>query len=212
MKAEFKRNPEAFWAPGLLSLRWDWLISPKDTVDLTGAFLIDHPGLEGIIQFIFGYAACYVKSETERDAVLTIGSDDGYKIWLNGDMIGKLRTYRGCKPDENRIPVRLKAGWNRLLVKIEQETGGYEFALRFLDPAGKPLVLETSLTPPVPVAADSSATGCCSGRSRMPGNGRSASVSKPLSSKTRRERFRMPGHTRLNFRLTKRRTTSPELS
>ncbi|WP_288612109.1 sugar-binding domain-containing protein [uncultured Victivallis sp.] len=153
VKAEFKRNPEAFWAPGLLSLRWDWLISPKDTVDLTGAFLIDHPGLEGIIQFIFGYAACYVKSETERDAVLTIGSDDGYKIWLNGDMIGKLRTYRGCKPDENRIPVRLKAGWNRLLVKIEQETGGYEFALRFLDPAGKPLVLETSLTPPVPVAA-----------------------------------------------------------
>lgn len=152
VKTLFKRNPEAFWEPGSLSLRWDWLTSPKDTVDLTGAFLIDHPGLDGIIQFIFGYAACYVKSETERDAVLTIGSDDGYKIWLNGDMIGKLRAYRSCKPDENRIPVRLKAGWNRLLVKIEQETGGYEFALRFLDPDRKPLVLETSLTPPSPAA------------------------------------------------------------
>ena len=131
-------------------------------------------------------------------------------------MIGKLRTYRGCKPDENRIPVRLKAGWNRLLVKIEQETGGYEFALRFLDPAGKPLVLETSLTPPVPVAAVTRGgfvrDWMLLGPFPNAGNGRSASVSKPLSSKTRRERFRMPGHTRLNFRLTKRRTTSPELS
>ncbi|UKI32610.1 MAG: hypothetical protein L6W00_03300 [Lentisphaeria bacterium] len=34
-------------------------------------------------------------------------------------------------------------------MKIEQETGGYAFALRFLDSGGKPLLLETSLTPPV---------------------------------------------------------------
>lgn len=148
-QVEFKRNPEAYWEPGRFSIRWDWLTSDKDVVDLTGAFLLDRPGLDGIIQFIFGYAACYVKSDSDREAVLTIGSDDGYKLFLNGEMVGTLQTYRGCKPDENRHPVRLKKGWNRLLVKIEQETGGYAFALRFLDSDGRPLLLETSLTPPV---------------------------------------------------------------
>lgn len=147
-QVEFKRNPEAYWEPGRFTIRWDWLTSDKDVVDLSGAFLIDHPGLDGIIQYIFGYAACYVKSDSDRDAVLTIGSDDGYKIFLNGGMVGALQAYRGCKPDENRHSVRLKKGWNRLLVKIEQETGGYAFALRFLDSGGKPLLLETSLTPP----------------------------------------------------------------
>ncbi|WP_295807380.1 PA14 domain-containing protein [uncultured Victivallis sp.] len=147
-QVEFKRNPKAYWEPGRFTIRWDWLTSDKDVVDLSGAFLIDHPGLDGIIQYIFGYAACYVKSDSDRDAVLTIGSDDGYKIFLNGGMVGALQAYRGCKPDENRHSVRLKKGWNRLLVKIEQETGGYAFALRFLDSGGKPLLLETSLTPP----------------------------------------------------------------
>jgi len=148
VKAEFKRNPEAFWKPGTLELRWDWLTSAGDKVDLTGAFLLDRPGLDGIIQYIFGYAACYVRSDADREAELTIGSDDGFKIWLNHRPVGELRAYRGCKPDENRFRVKLRKGWNPLLVKIEQETGGYEFALRFLTPDGKPLRLETSLTPP----------------------------------------------------------------
>lgn len=59
-------------------------MAAKDVVYLFGAFLIDHPGLDGIIQYIFGYAVCYVKSDSDRNAVLTIGSDDGYNIFFNG--------------------------------------------------------------------------------------------------------------------------------
>lgn len=148
VKVEFQRNPEAFWKPCSLELRWDWLVSAGDKVDLSGAFLLDRPGLDGIIQYIFGYAACYVHSDADREAELTIGSDDGFKIWLNHRVVGELRAYRACKPDENRFRVTLRKGWNPLLVKIEQETGGYEFALRFLDLDGKPLRLETGLTSP----------------------------------------------------------------
>lgn len=59
-------------------------MAAKDVVSLFGAFQIDHPSLAGIIQYIFGYAASYVKNDSARNAVLTIGSDDGYNIFLNG--------------------------------------------------------------------------------------------------------------------------------
>lgn len=151
----YKRDDEqAYWQDGSIDIGWKEYGSEGDRVNLSDALVQPgFPGLEGALQYVFGYAACYVESETDRDAVLTIGSDDGYKLWLNDKLIAAKRVYRGCKPDSEKYPVRLKAGWNRVLVKVEQDDGGYEFAIRLLDDEGKPLKPRIRLAPPEAAAA-----------------------------------------------------------
>lgn len=39
----------------------------------------------------------------------------------------------GSQPDQNRIPLTLKQGWDKLMLKIENNYGGYSFYARILD-------------------------------------------------------------------------------
>jgi hypothetical protein len=41
---------------------------------------------------------------------------------------------RVVRPDQDRIPLTLKKGWNTLMLKIENNYGGYNFYARVLDP------------------------------------------------------------------------------
>jgi len=59
------------------------------------------------------------------------------------------------QPDQDRIPIKLRSGWNTLLVKVCQEGGQWGLYLRVADTDGKPIHgLWTSLkpegTPPTP--------------------------------------------------------------
>ena len=47
--------------------------------------------------------------------------------------------YRGALPDQDCVEVELVAGENPLMVKVDQETGGWAFYLRLTDPEGMPL-------------------------------------------------------------------------
>lgn len=82
------------------------------------------------------YGLTYVFSPEDRKAQLLIGSDDGVRIWLNDKLIHTNPAYRGAYPDQDRIPVALKKGWNKLLVKVLQGGGGWGFYARFIDPEG----------------------------------------------------------------------------
>jgi hypothetical protein len=82
------------------------------------------------------YGLTYVFSPEDRKAQLLIGSDDGVRIWLNDKLIHTNPAYRGAYPDQDRIPVTLKKGWNKLLVKVLQGGGGWGFYVRFIDPEG----------------------------------------------------------------------------
>ncbi len=145
----FQKSDHAYWDAGSIDVAWRAYGSKLDKVDLADAFIRPgYPGLDGSLQYVLGYAACYIESDRDQDVTLTIGSDDGYKIWLNHQQIASKRVYRGCVPDSEKYPVKLKKGRNLLLVKVEQDDGGYEFALRFLDAQGKPLVLQTSVVRP----------------------------------------------------------------
>lgn len=75
----------------------------------------------------YGYAE--VHSVHARDAVIGVGSDDGVRVWLNGQVVHSNETGRGYSPDADQVTVRLAAGVNRILVKISQHTGGYGFGL-----------------------------------------------------------------------------------
>lgn len=85
------------------------------------------------------YAHVYVHSPARTCAVLAIGSDDGAVIWLNGQCVFKLDAQRFVLNDEDRICVELHEGWNRLLLKVQQYTGGWGFCARFFAAENVPL-------------------------------------------------------------------------
>ncbi|MBN1553617.1 MAG: beta-galactosidase [Phycisphaerae bacterium] len=148
--AEFQETQYAYWEPAKIDVAWRRYVSPEDFVDLGKVFQRnDVKGLDfAPVQFVVGYAACTIDSPTERDAIISLGSDDGYKLYLNHERIKADRVYRGAKKDEDKIPVHLKKGKNLLMLKVEQDVGGYGFFLRLLEdqPLRLPIVHETSRT------------------------------------------------------------------
>jgi hypothetical protein len=83
---------------------------------------------------VIAYALCYVHSPVERDALLLVGSDDRLKVWLNGLTVHRSMAVRGASPDQDKVPVHLRAGWNALLAKVGQGTGGWGLYTRLDDP------------------------------------------------------------------------------
>ena len=63
-----------------------------------------------------------------------IGSDDGAKVFFNNKEVYRYLGVRVAEPDQAIIPVHLRIGWNKLLLKIENNLGGYAFYGRILDP------------------------------------------------------------------------------
>jgi len=79
------------------------------------------------------YAASYIYSPTERNANLLIGSDDGMAVWLNDKLVHRHLVYRALQRAEDKVPVRLAGGWNRLLVKVFNGSGGFALAGDIVD-------------------------------------------------------------------------------
>lgn len=89
--------------------------------------LIDFIQAFGQVQDVVAYAWHEFKSNSTRNAVIKVGSDDGIRMWLNGELILDHHIHRAISVDEDAIIVHLQAGTNRLLVKVDQGSGGWEF-------------------------------------------------------------------------------------
>jgi mannan endo-1,4-beta-mannosidase len=85
------------------------------------------------------YLYTEILSPRDLDAKLLFGSDDGAKVWLNGELRFVKQIARGVKRDEDAVPIRLRAGRNRLLFKIEQGNGGWGLLARIVGPDGRPI-------------------------------------------------------------------------
>jgi quinoprotein glucose dehydrogenase len=85
-----------------------------------------------------------VFSPDDRGAPLLLGSDDGVRVWINGELVHTNPAYRAAAPDQDRVSVRLKKGWNKVLLKVLQGAGGWGYYLRFADPGGE---LRSALKP-----------------------------------------------------------------
>ena len=81
------------------------------------------PGEENATAYIY----CAVTSERARDVVLTMGSDDGLKLWINGRERLSKDVPRSLDPHEDRVAVRLEPGVNHVLAKIAQGAGNWSF-------------------------------------------------------------------------------------
>jgi hypothetical protein len=86
-------------------------------------------------EMVVVYALTYVYSPTDQTLPFLLGSDDGVKLFLNGKEIHRVLMTRVARPDQDRVPLELKKGWNALLLKIENNYGGDNFYARVIDPA-----------------------------------------------------------------------------
>ena len=71
------------------------------------------------------YVRCIVRVPEDQAAVVSLGSDDGAKAWLNGKVIGEKNVPRAYVVDEDQLPVTLQAGDNVLLIKVGQGGGDW---------------------------------------------------------------------------------------
>jgi len=85
------------------------------------------------------YLRTRIYSPAAQDARLELGSDDGVKAWLNGKVVHANNTSRGCTPGSDKVNVKLVKGWNTLLMKITQGTGGWEACAKIVSRSGQPL-------------------------------------------------------------------------
>lgn len=102
----------------------------NETADATG-FLDLAAAFDGP-ENVSAYALAYIWAKHEQDVVLLTGSDDGMRLWLNGDgkpLFQSPKT-RGSRPDEDRILVTLRPGWNVVLAKVVNYPGNYGLFLR----------------------------------------------------------------------------------
>ena len=72
------------------------------------------------------------------DIPLSLGSDDGIRVYLNGKIVLDNNVGRGAAPDQDKIILSLKKGLNLVLVKIHN--GGGVSGFYYKSGAGKPLV------------------------------------------------------------------------
>lgn len=67
-------------------------------------------------------------------ATFYAGSDDGLKIWLNGEVVLSKNLTRSVQPGEDTPSVTLKEGWNSVLLKVTQGDNDWGFSFRVRNP------------------------------------------------------------------------------
>ncbi len=83
----------------------------------------------GQVEWAIAYGYTEIASVHARECELRCGSDDGIKIWLNGKLVHTHEVGRSYAPDSDRASIRLEAGINRLVVKVDNYVGGWGFGV-----------------------------------------------------------------------------------
>ncbi len=109
--------------------KWKRFDSAEDVVDLEKAV--------GPSDFSAYYAAVWLRADSPIDVVFWVGSDDGFKIYLNGAEIGESKHHDYSGDDKVRVAGALKKGPNLLILKVV-DIGYYcRLRVRMSDAQGK---------------------------------------------------------------------------
>lgn len=79
------------------------------------------------------YAQTYLYSPDPRTVRYAMGTDDGCRLWVNDKLEYEDNTRHGASPLARFGKVVLKRGWNRVLFKIENGTGGFGLYFQVFD-------------------------------------------------------------------------------
>jgi hypothetical protein len=113
-----------------------WRVLPE--ISVTGAVPLDtvmRPDSQ-----VTAYATVAVRADKPGLAAVRVGSSGAIKVWMGGVLAIDHDVYRPARFDQDSGAVMLKAGWNRLLVKVSSgESGGFSLFVRLTRPDGAPL-------------------------------------------------------------------------
>jgi len=109
-----------------------WRRAPG-TADLARRGEVDLLGIAGGDQCVV-YLKTRVLAPATEEALFEIGSDDGIKLWLNGELIHANNAVRGLAPGQDRARGKLREGWNDLFAKVTQSTAGCGMSLTIKNP------------------------------------------------------------------------------
>ena len=96
------------------------------------------------------YGSTTLNSPRKQETTMLVGSDDGVKVWLNGEVVHYNPTTRGAGDYQDAFPVTLKQGPNVLLVAVDNRGhGGFSGFFGFakdtdytVNPIGKKIVVQ----------------------------------------------------------------------
>lgn len=106
------------------SFTWKKVTPANGLVDFLGSATV------GKLDYCVGYAWTEVEVPEETDAWLGIGSDDGLKVWLNGEQVNDKWVARTSRLDDDVVALRLRKGKNQFLIKIQNVKGLWSFTCR----------------------------------------------------------------------------------
>lgn len=78
------------------------------------------------------YLAEVIENPKDEIKFLSIGSDDGFVLWLNGDSVYSHHEGRSMYPNSDIVPLKFKKGFNVLLFKVDQSFGGWSLYYNFI--------------------------------------------------------------------------------
>jgi len=108
---------------GTKTLKWKRVQSADSIVTLVTLFYTTFP--------VFSYAYAEVVAGEAGVQMIGLGSNDGVTAFVNGEKVFDYPGARPTKIDGNLLPVLLKKGTNKILLKIEQHGNKWGFCLRF---------------------------------------------------------------------------------
>lgn len=115
---------------------WREIRAKNNKVDLANFY---PPTSGNIVEHAFVYALGYIYSPTERKVKLAMGSDDGIRVWMNDALVWSNHAHRPARMDEDVTDATLRAGWNKVLLKLENNTADWQFFFRITDDQLRPV-------------------------------------------------------------------------
>lgn len=122
-------------APDGTYLRWNAIAAIGDRI-----YFEDYLGPD---PFQTGYAVCWIDATAPEDRLVGVGSDDGIRIWVNGQEIFRYHAERSLTPDDHYVRLPLRTGRNQILVKIDNGVGRWGFMMR---PVTNDMAMTDSIT------------------------------------------------------------------
>ena len=103
---------------------WKLVKTSTDIIDLDAQYKR--------VDFAAAFALAEIKSDKEVKTFLSVGSDDGIRIWHNGKLIHDNWIPRGLNKDDDLVPITLQPGSNQILLKVQDIQQGWGFVVRVL--------------------------------------------------------------------------------
>ena len=122
----------------------------------------------GYPDYVNGYAVTYLLVDADMDVQVRTGSDDGYRYWIDDDLLVNMPGACRCYADDQEVTAyHLTAGEHRVLMHVGENTGNWGFTFRLTYPNGTPVT--TGVRAVVPAfggdcacaSGDSDADGVC---------------------------------------------------